>query len=777
MKIKQGFILFSILLLSLPYKSVAQSKKECIVSGNIKDFESKELLIGVTIVEQGNESHGVVSDVDGNYSIRVPSGEHIFIISYVGYDQKVIKVVVNKDVIQDIFLKASIHNLQEVIITERKASENIQEVQSGVEKINMKEINKLPVLLGEKDILKSIQLLPGIRATGEGSSGIFVRGGSADQNSILLDNIPLYNTSHLMGFFSIFNSDIIRNATLYKGAMPSQYGERLSSVLDIQMIDGNVDKYNFNGSIGLISSKLTIDGPIEKGKSSFVISGRRTYADLIAKAIGAKDVKNTSLYFYDLNMKMNFNLSEKDKLTFSGYWGRDIVGMKDLFNNSYGNISGGIGWSRNLKENLLMNTSLIYNRYSTDGEENMDTNIKSSSDINDYIFKQNFLYIPSLKSTWRFGYSSTYHDIGLGRFKYEENAGTNRSLQNRYSLENGIYINHQFKLMDKLEILYGLRASAFFVLGKGNFYELNQNHQVIDTLSYKSGRIVKTYFNLEPRFSINFNLNNTSSLKASFARTTQNIHLLANTAMSELSERWTSSSNYIKPQIGDQVSLGYFHNFSDNMFELSIEGYYKSMKNQIDFKDNAQTFRKDDIETELLFGKGRAYGIEVLIRKRMGRFTGWIGYTLSKSEKKIDGINHNRWYNATQDRTHDISIVGIYELNNKWSFSGAWVYYTGNAVTYPSGKYMVDGQEIPYYTERNGYRAPAYHRLDLVATRTLRKKKNFSSELSFGLYNAYGRENPYMIEFKINKDDPSKLSTYQYSLFKFMPSVSWNFKF
>ncbi|MDL2277947.1 TonB-dependent receptor, partial [Parabacteroides sp. OttesenSCG-928-G07] len=772
------FMFLGILFLLLAHNGIAQSsKKEYVVSGTIRDHESQELLIGVTIVEQGNESKGTITNVDGEYKIKVFPGEVILIISYIGYDKEEIKLRINADITQDIFLKPSSLSLQEVVVSGRKADENVTNVQSGVEKISIKEINTLPVLLGEKDIIKSIQLLPGVRSTGEGSSGIYVRGGSSDQNSILLDNIPLYNTSHLMGFFSTFNSDVIKNATLYKGAMPAQFGERLSSVIDIQSMDGDMEKYNFNGGVGLISSKLSIDGPIQKGKSSFVIAGRRTYADLVAKAIGAEDAKSTSLYFYDLNMKMNFNLSDKDRLIVSGYWGRDVVGMKNLFNNSYGNLSGAIRWSRNFNSKLLMNTSLIYNNYSTKAEENMDVDMKVSTDINDYIFKQDFSFFSSEKSTLRFGYSSTYHNIGPGKYRYEEKSGTDRALQNRYSWENGAYISHQLKLSEKLELLYGLRASAFSVLGKGDFYTLDQHHNVTDTTSYKSGKIVKTYFNIEPRISVNYNLNNNSSVKTSYARTTQNMHLLSNSAMNELSERWTSSSNYIKPQIADQVSLGYFRNFSDNRFEFSVEGYYKDMKNQIDFKDNANTSRKDDIEIELLFGKGRAYGVEFLLRKRTGRLTGWISYTLSKSEKKIDGINQNKWYNAIQDRTHDISVVGMYELNDKWSFSAAWVYYTGNAVSYPSGKYPVDGYEVPYFTERNGYRAPAYHRLDIEATKVLKKTKKFTSELSIGLYNAYGRENPYMIEFKTNKDDPNKLSTYQYSLFKFMPSVSWNFKF
>jgi len=779
MIIKQVFLIYWGLFLFFPLVHIkAQvSSKEYAISGTVKDQETGEFLIGVAIVLKGNESVGAATGVSGDYILKVPPGKHTLIISYMGYEREITELSIHEDITQDFSLKPSAVGLQEVVVTGRNVDENVTNVQTGVEKISMKEINKLPVLLGEKDIIKSIQLLPGVRSTGEGSSGIYIRGGSSDQNSILLDHIPLYNTSHLMGFFSTFNSDAIKNATLYKGTMPAQYGERLASVIDIQMKDGDLDKYNFNGGIGLISSKLSIDGPIHKGKSSFVISGRRTYADLLAKAIGAEDAKNTSLYFYDLNMKVNFNLSEQDKLSVSGYWGKDVVGMRSLFNNSYGNLSGAIRWSRNFNSKLLMNTSLIYNNYSTEAEENMDIDMKISTNINDYILRQDFFYTRSPKSIWLFGYSTTYHNIGPGKFRYDENSGTDRTLQNRYSWENGIYISHQLKLSDKIEVLYGLRGSVFSVLGEGDFYTLDQNHNVIDTTLYGSGKIVKTYFNIEPRISVNYSLKNNSSVKVAYARTTQNMHLLSNTAMSELSERWTSSSNYIKPQIADQVSLGYFHNFSDNVFEFSMEAYYKNMKNQIDFKDNAQTFRKDDIETELLFGKGRAYGIEFLLRKRIGRLTGWIGYTLSKSERKIDGINNDKWYNATQDRTHDISIVGMYEFSPKWSLSAVWIYYTGNAVTYPSGKYPVDGYEVPYFTERNGYRAPAYHRLDVEATRTLRKNKKFSSELSFGIYNLYGRENPYMIEFKTNKDDPTKLSTYQYSLFKFIPSVSWNFKF
>ncbi|MDR1459840.1 MAG: TonB-dependent receptor, partial [Bacteroidales bacterium] len=624
MKFKQKFLSPVLTLLFFVQGSLSAQEAEIqyTISGRVTDSETKEVLPGATITFQNQKSNGTATNASGEYSLPVSSGEYTLIVSFMGYEKKTVKVTVDKSIIQNIDLAPSFVGLEEVVVSGRNKTENVTDVQTGAERISIKEINKLPVLMGERDIIKSIQLLPGVKSTGDGNSGMFVRGGTSDQNSILLDNIPLYNTSHLMGFFSTFNSDVIKNATLYKGAMPAQYGERLASVLDIQMVDGDMESYNVKGGIGLISSKLSIDGPIQKGKSSFVISGRRTYADLIARLSGIEEAQGSTLYFYDLNMKMNFNLSDKDKLIISGYWGSDIVGIEDVLDNRFGNLSGAIRWNRSINRKLIMNTSFIYNRYSTEMERKADIEMKISTNINDYIFKQDFSYFQSHVSTWRFGYSTTYHDIAPGKFNYDETVGTSRLLQHRYSWENGVYVNNQYKLTDKIEVLLGLRASSFSVLGKGDFYVLNQEHNVIDTVSYKTGEFIKTYFSLEPRASVLYKLNEVSSVKAAYGRTTQNMHLLSNTATTGLMERWTSSSNYIKPQIADQISLGYFRNFSNNMFEFSMEAYYKDMKNQIDFKDNAQTFRKDDIETELLFGKGRAYGVELLLRKRTGRLTG-----------------------------------------------------------------------------------------------------------------------------------------------------------
>lgn len=759
------------------FSLLAQRMQQFSIGGIVKDKQTNETLIGVPIGIKGLPEKGVITNEHGFYSLTLPKGDYTLQMSYLGYENQEIKISLDKNITQTILLNPSSVDLEEVVVVSQKSDANITSVQTGVEKITLQEIEKLPVLMGERDVIKIIQLLPGVKSTGDGSTGMFVRGGSADQNSILLDNAPLYNASHLMGFFSTFNSEAIKDATLYKGAMPAQYGERLSSVLDVQMRDGDSHKYQTSGGIGLISSNITFEGPIQKGKSSFLLSGRRTYADLIAKLSGVEETQNSTLYFYDLNAKVNWSASEKDKIFLSGYFGRDKMGVDKVVSTDWGNIAAALRWNRILNPRLFMNTSLIYNRYSYNVDLEMNMDMKLSSNINDYILKQEFQYFHNPNSTWRFGYSTTYHDISPGKYDYDESKGTNRPLQHRYSWESGVYLSNTLKPFDNFELIYGARLSIFSALGKGDYYTLNNEREIVDTVSYKSGEFVKTYFNVEPRLSAVYKLNDISSLKAAYGRTTQNMHLISNSFMMGPMDRWASSSNNIKPQIADQITLGYFRNFSDNEYEFSVEGYYKDMRNQIDFKDNADIDRKDGIETELLFGKGRAYGVEFLLRKKTGKLTGWVGYTLSRSEKKINGINNNDWYAATQDRTHDISIVGMYELSSKWSLSASWVYYTGNAITYPSGKQIVDGMEFPYFEERNGYRAPDYHRLDLGATCILKKRKNFYSELSFSLYNAYGRENPYAIYFDSDKDNPSQIKAYQYSLFRFVPSISWNFKF
>lgn len=763
-----------ILFICTNFLSIAQTFK---LEGVVVDSKTNIPLSDIPIGIKERPQSGRMSDNKGLFSFNLPKGKYTLIVKYIGYKDYELKVHLTDNETKTIELEESAIALDEVTVSASRSDANISAPQTGVERISMQEVAKLPVLLGERDIIKAIQLMPGVQAASEGGTGIFVRGGTTDQNLILLDNTSVYNASHMMGFFSTFNPDAVRDVTLYKGAMPAQYGERLSSVLDVQTNDGDNKNYHINGGIGLISSKVNIEGPIQKDKSSFILSGRRTYADAIAHTFGNEQVKGSTLYFYDLNAKLNFVLSKKDRLSFSGYWGKDKLALKDVINTDWGNLLGSIKWMHQMGSKWTSNTSVQYSRYNYNINIDMGLDLDISSIIQDYTLKQEFIYQPNPDNVWRFGYNSTYHNITPGNYKYEEGKGNDFILKDRYSWENGIYASNSRKLSDNLEAIYGLRISAFSALGKGEYYTLDKNHDVIDSTSYKSGQFVKTYLNLEPRLSLVYKLNSFSSLKAAYARTTQNMHLLTNSNVNTPMDRWISSSNNVKPQVADQVSVGYFRNFGNNMYEFSVEPYYKAMRNQIDFKDNAKFDRNDDIETELLFGKGRAYGIEFLLKKRTGRLTGWIGYTLSRSEKKIDGINNDKWYAARQDRTHDISIVGMYDLNKKWSLSAAWVYYTGNAVTYPSGKYTIDDKVIVYYNERNGYRAPAYHRLDLGATCILKKTKKFYSELAFSLYNAYGRENAYMIDFRTNDDDPSKSSAYQYSLFRFVPSVSWNFKF
>lgn len=769
--------MYSFLFLIFCMLSFSLSAQNHTISGTVSDSKTNELLVGVAIFLEATPSYGTRTDKNGKYTLDLPVGEHTLCFNYIGYDLQKIMLTVRGNIRKNVLLTQTSVQLGEIVVTSRGADAAVTDPQTGVTQMEVQQLNKLPVLMGERDVIKSLELMPGVKSSGEGSTGFFVRGGTADQNLIMLDNVSIYNASHLMGFFSTFNSDVLQDVALYKGPVPVQYGERLSAVLDVQQRNGNMQDYAVSGGIGLISSKINVEGPIQKGKSSFLLGARRTYADAIARLSGVKDAKNAYLYFYDLNAKLFFTLSEKDQLSVSAYLGRDKMIMRKAASMGWGNAFVNGRWTRMISPEWMSATSLFYNRFSYDENMDMGMHVDGEAKIKDYGLKQEFQYRPSVNSMWRMGLQSTYHDIAPGDYHLNSDKKNTVNLHHRYSWENGLYISNQLKLGSKLELLYGLRLSTFSALGKGEYYTLNEEKEVVDSLWYGSGKFVKTYVNLEPRASAVYKFDEVSSIKASYSRTTQNMHLLTFVAQGTPFDRWTSSSNNIKPQLSDQFTMGYFRNFSDNMYEFSVEAYYKNMRNQIDYKDHAEFQAYDVIDTEVRFGKGRAYGIEFMLRKRVGRLSGWLSYTLSKSEKKIDGINNNKWYDAYQDRTHDISVVGIYELTPKWTLSAAWVYYTGNAITYPSGKYQIDGKDVMYYAERNGYRAPAYHRLDLGATYKLKKTAKFESELAFSLYNAYGRKNAYMIQFRTNKDDPTKTSAYRYTLFTYVPSISWNFKF
>lgn len=668
----------------------------------------------------------------------------------------------DSNVVWDVAMNEASKDLQEVTVRASTGGRSLRNPQMGVEKLSMSEVKSIPVIFGEKDILKTIQLLPGIKSAGDGNSGFYVRGGAADQNLILLDEAPVYNPSHLLGFFSTFNSDAIKNITVYKAGMPAQYGGRLSSVLDVKMNDGNNQNLGVSGGIGLIASRINIEGPIEKDKASFLISGRRTYADAFLKLSTDTSVRKAQLYFYDLNGKVNWKLGEKDKLYLSGYFGRDKLGQADIAGIDWGNTTATLRWNHIFNSRLFSNTSLIYSNYDfTITNKQAGNEFHILSQIRDWNLKEELQWYANGKNTINVGFNSIHHTMRPG----DITAGAESSLnsmefQRRYSLENAAYVTNTWKATDKLSLTYGLRFGAFSIL---------------DTVD--RWKIQKTYYNLEPRVAMGYQLNGSTAIKASYVRNTQNLHLISNSVASSPTDRWVASTNIIKPEISDQVALGLYKDLADGKYEFTSETYYKSMQHQIDYKDGADVYTNQPIETQLLYGKGRAYGIELLIKKKTGRLNGWVGYTLSKTERRIDGINDNKWYNARQDRTHDISVVGIYQLNKKWTLSADWVYYTGDAVTFPSGKYKVDGDVYFLYTKRNGYRMPNYHRLDFGATCQLKKTKKFSSELVLSLYNVYGRQNAYQITFREGKDDPTKTEAVQTALFRWIPSISYNFKF
>lgn len=736
-------------------------------------------MIGVSVYVQELKDIGATCNAYGFYSLTLPEGKYHTICSFIGYKTDTVFINLNSNIKSDRMLSENVSELNEVVITAEKKDENITKTQMGVEKIDMKTIEKIPVIFGEKDVLKTIQLTPGIKSAGEGNSGFYVRGGNAGQNLILLDEATVYNASHLLGFFSVFNSDALKEVTLYKGSQPAEYGGRLSSVLDIKMQDGNNQKFGAEGGIGLISSRLKVEGPIVKEKGSFTISGRRTYADLFLKLQKDSTINTAKLYFYDLNVKANYRFNDKNRIFLSGYFGKDVLGFGKVFGIDWGNATGTLRWNHLFSDKLFSNTSLIFSNYDYNRKTYIaGTKGKIISRIQDYNLKQDFQYFASSKSKLKFGFNSIYHKIIPGAITTESESSVKElDFTQKNAWENAAYFSHEYKPSGLLGFEYGVRLSSFSLLGPGDFYTYNTNGETTDTATYKSNEFVKTYFNIEPRFAANYILNEKSSLKFAYGRNTQNLHLLSNSTSGNPTDLWIPSSNNVKPEIADQLSLGYFRNFKDNTYEFSTEVYYKYLQNQIDYKDGAELRFNEFAESQLLFGTGRAYGIEFFLKKKYGKLNGWIGYTLARTEKKIEGINNGEYYPAKQDRTHDISIVGIYELSKKWTLSATWVYYTGNAVTFPSGKYEINGQVVNYFTERNGYRMPNYHRLDIGATWQRKKTEKFESSWNFSLYNAYGRENAYTITFQQDLNDPTKTQAVQTTLFRWVPSITYNFKF
>lgn len=746
------------------------------VSGYIRDAKTGEDLIGATISIKELSNKGSGTNAYGYYSLTLPTGQYQITAQYMGYEPKVEQVDLTTPRKIDFLLTPQDNALGEVVVTSQRKNDNITKLEMGVQKLDIKEIKNIPVLFGEKDVLKTIQLLPGIKSAGEGNSGFNVRGGATDQNLILLDEATVYNASHLMGFFSVFNSDAIKDISVYKGNEPAEYGGRLSSALDIKMNDGNDKKFGVNGGIGLISSRLTVEGPIVKDKGSFIVSARRTYADLFLKLTSDTTINKSILYFYDLNAKSNYKIDSKNRIYLSGYLGKDVLGFGNTFGINWGNSTATLRWNHLFSDRLFSNSSLIFSNFDYRININNGVELNIVSRIQDYGFKQDFQLYSGTNNTLKFGFNAIYHKIIPGIITTSSNVDL-KTLTNKFDWDNSFYISHQYAFSDNFSVEYGARLSFFNSIGPGNIYTYDSIGNAKDTTYYKPGQLVKSYINLEPRVTFNYILNPQSSVKASYGRNVQNLHLISNSTSGNPTDLWIPSSNNVKPEIADQVSLGYYRNFDDNLYEFSAEIYYKALQNQIDYKNGAELNFNENVESQIIFGTGRAYGLELFLKKKYGKFNGWISYDLSRTERKFDAINNGIYYPARQDRTHDISIVGIYDLNKHWTFSATWVYNTGNAVTFPSGKYQIDGKTVMLYSERNANRMPAYHRLDLGATWIVKKTPKFESSWSFSLYNAYGHENAYTITFQNNALDPTKTDAIQTTLFKFVPSFSYNFKF
>ncbi len=777
-RISNSSVLKSLLVfieILLSFNSIAQTRFT--VSGTIKDALSGETLIGANVKLQEIRSSGTSSNTYGFYSLSAVGGEYQLHISYTGYKSQTLSILLDRNITMNIDLSPA-NELQEVVVSGRAANEQISDPQMGVEKLNMESIKNVPVLFGEKDILKTIQLLPGIKSAGEGNSGFYVRGGSSDQNLILLDEANVYNASHLLGFFSTFNSDAIKDVSVYKGGMPAQYGGRLASVLDIRMNEGNRNELTVEGGIGLIASRLKLEAPIKKGRGSFMLSGRRTYADLFLKLSPDTTLKNSQLYFYDFNAKANYRINDKNIIYLSGYFGQDVLGLNETFSLDWGNTTATMRWNHIFNSKMFSNTTLIYSDYNY-AIQNFDSrsDFKVTSIIKDWNLKQDYQYFASNGHSLKFGLNLNHHQIRPGNITSSERSSINdKQIEKRKGLELAAYMSDEYKIKN-LNLVYGLRVSSFSLFGPGTFFTYNTNGQISSSKSYSAAKVVKSYFVAEPRISASYQLSESKSIKTSYTRNSQNLHLLSNSTAALPTDLWVMSSNNIKPQIADQVALGYYQNFNNNKYELSAEVYYKKMQNQIEYKNAANLRGNENVESELLYGDGRAYGLELFLKKRLGDFNGWIGYTISKTERRFDEISEGSYFPSKQDRTHDLSLVGIYRLSNRWTLSGTFVYNTGNAITFPSGKYQIDGKTMFYYTERNGYRMPDYHRLDVNATLDGKPGKKYQSSWTFGFYNAYNRHNAYTIDFEDNPDDITRTQAVQTALFGIIPSITWNFKF
>ena len=780
----------SLVLLLISVTAYAQDKHT--VSGFVKDVSNGEGLIGVSVYVREAET-GVVTNPYGFYSITLPSGSYTLVYTYIGYQKTTKTVTLDADKTVSIEMGDESSELAEVTISTKKADENVKSIEMSVNKVEMKTIRKMPALFGEVDLVRSIQLLPGVTTVGEGASGFNVRGGDISQNLVLLDEAPVYNSSHLFGFFSVFNPDAVKDVKLIKGGIPAQYGGRISSILDVRMKEGNAKKREINGGLGTIFSRLTYEQPFAEGKGSFIIAGRRSYIDVLAKPFLNKDLRDSKFYFYDLTGKVNYRLGEKDTFFASGYLGKDVFGGGD-FGFGWGNVTATGRWNHIFSNKLFMNLTAFYSNYDYSlGQNQKDDKAKDRFDWKSKIIsssiKPDFTYYLTPNNQLTFGGQYIRYDSRPGKaIAVSEGEGTDISLDPRYADESALYIGNEQKLTDKISLQYGLRYSYFRSLGPGtefDYLEINKGERklpIFPPKEYGKNDMIKSYGNWEPRFSVNIGVSPSTSLKASYNRTAQYLHLLSNTAASSPLDVWTLSSANIAPEKADQVALGWFKNFKENTYEASVEVYYKKLYNQIDYVPGSELLLNRYVAGDLLYGKGRAYGAEFYLKKNKGKLTGWVSYTLSRTERLVETVNNNDWFPARFDKTHNFTSVAIYELKKRLTLSANFTIATGTPATFPTNSYQVQSWTIGnnYNGARNNSRIPAYHRLDLAAT-LKSKRKLFGSgdgEWVFSVYNVYNRRNPFSVYTRVNEDTPLKTEAVRYAVIgSLIPAITYNFKF
>jgi hypothetical protein len=766
------------------------AQKKYTISGYVKDAESGETVIAANIGIKGK--NGMMSNQYGFWSVTLVQGTHQIVVSHIGYKPSIISVNLTKDTSINILLRNGTALSEEVVVTSTKRENNVRAAQMGKITLPIEQIKGVPAFMGEVDLLKVVQLLPGVRNAGEGSSGIYVRGGGPDQNLIMLDDAVVYNTGHLFGFFSIFNADAIKNVTLIKGGMPAQYGGRLSSVLDVSMKEGNNQKYQFEGGIGLIASRFSVQGPIVKDKSSFIVSARRTYVDALAKGFvkPGNQFYGSGYYFYDLNTKINYKFNEKNRLYLSGYFGRDVFDFRNgkqslQIKIPWGNATGTLRWNHVFNRKLFANTTAVYNDYNftfNGKQDNFD--LKLASGIRDVSLKQDFDYYPASNHKLKFGWLFTYHRFTPSVVSGQQDSivFNPQSAQVKFANETAIYLQDDWDFSKKVKINVGLRYSNFAQIGKYKIYNVDEFQNRLDSTIFKRGQTVKSYGGLEPRLTLRYEINERTSVKASATRNLQYIHLVSNSGTTLPTDIWVPSTYKVKPQISWLYAAGLFKNIKNNTYETSVEVYYKQMQNQIEYREGYTNNSLKDTEDDFTFGNGWSYGSEFFVNKVKGRFTGWIGYTLSWTWRKFEGLNAGEKFPAKYDRRNDMSIVAMYEINKKWKLSSAFVYGTGSASTLPQRFYLIGGVLSQQYSNINQYRLPSYHRIDFSATLTPKKneKRKWKTEWVFSVYNAYSRQNPYFIYYDQTGspyDGTLQIQGKQVSIFPIIPAVTWNFKF